>query len=233
MPSVESMATARTRSSPRCCCTSAISVRLVPSGLRDVDREGGVDLGKPVCEDGVDDDALDLDDPAGVRAGRSVLGHGSPVARSSAGLRRRGNARTCHRVYLRAGRRRAGSVERERLVAPDELDLEPVGDEGGKREVRLVPALEVETLRAAGAGRRTRAGAMSCAVASRSTESWWSAFVSFSVSSSYPSRTSSPSSSDAAASIAAAASFMRLRNSSCVFGLGDPGEREVDAVAGA
>jgi hypothetical protein len=30
-PSVESIATARTRSSPRCCCTSAISVRAVPS----------------------------------------------------------------------------------------------------------------------------------------------------------------------------------------------------------
>jgi hypothetical protein len=31
-PSVESIATARTRSSPRCCCTSAISGVVVPSG---------------------------------------------------------------------------------------------------------------------------------------------------------------------------------------------------------
>ena len=34
----------------------------------DLDLEGGVDLGEPVGEDGVDDDALDLDDPARVRA---------------------------------------------------------------------------------------------------------------------------------------------------------------------
>ena len=31
-PSVESIATARTRSSPRCCCTSAINVSVLPSG---------------------------------------------------------------------------------------------------------------------------------------------------------------------------------------------------------
>ena len=34
----------------------------------DLDLERRVDLGKPVGEDGVDDDALDLDDPARVRA---------------------------------------------------------------------------------------------------------------------------------------------------------------------
>ena len=34
----------------------------------DLDLEGGVDLREPVGEDGVDDDALDLDDPARVRA---------------------------------------------------------------------------------------------------------------------------------------------------------------------
>ena len=66
-PSVESIATARTRSSPRCCCTSATSVRRRVA-LADLDLEGGVDLGKLVGEDGVDDDALDLDDPARVRA---------------------------------------------------------------------------------------------------------------------------------------------------------------------
>jgi hypothetical protein len=48
------------------------------SVLRDLDREGRIDLGKLVGEDGVDDDALDLDDPTGVRAVGSVLGHGSP-----------------------------------------------------------------------------------------------------------------------------------------------------------
>ena len=34
----------------------------------DLDLERGIDLGEPVGEDGVDDDALDLDDPARVRA---------------------------------------------------------------------------------------------------------------------------------------------------------------------
>ena len=81
-PSVESMATARTRSSPRCCCTSAISVRAAAVGRRDLDRERVVDLGQRVREDGVDDDALDLDDPARVRAFLSVVGHGSPGRRS-------------------------------------------------------------------------------------------------------------------------------------------------------
>ena len=64
-PSVESMATARTRSSPRCCCTSATSVRA--ASPTDLDLERRVDLGQPIGEDGVDDDALDLDDPARVR----------------------------------------------------------------------------------------------------------------------------------------------------------------------
>ena len=74
-PSVESMATARTRSSPRCCCTSATSV---PLGTRDL--EGGQDLGKVLREDGVDHDALDLDDLAGVPAGL-LVGHCSPRKR--------------------------------------------------------------------------------------------------------------------------------------------------------
>ena len=43
-PSVESIATARTRSSPRCCCTSAISSP--PSGRSMLQR--GVDLGELV-----------------------------------------------------------------------------------------------------------------------------------------------------------------------------------------
>jgi hypothetical protein len=48
--------------------------RLVTFG--DLDRERRVDLRKPLGKDGVDDDALDLDDPA-----RVVLGHESPDAR--------------------------------------------------------------------------------------------------------------------------------------------------------
>ncbi len=66
-PSVESIATARTRSSPRCCWTSAISSRArraVASG--NGDAKGGVDLGQRAGEDGVDDDALDLDHLADV-----------------------------------------------------------------------------------------------------------------------------------------------------------------------
>ena len=65
-PSVESIATARTRSSPRCCCTSATSVP-----LGELDLEGGQDLGKALREDGVDHDALDLDDLAQVATGRA------------------------------------------------------------------------------------------------------------------------------------------------------------------
>ena len=69
MPSVASIATARTRSSPRCCCTSAI--RKLAVRARDAHRR--VDLGKPVREDGVDDDALDLEQLAGLLAvGRHV-----------------------------------------------------------------------------------------------------------------------------------------------------------------
>ena len=62
-PSVVSMATARTRSSPRCCWTSQTSRPSVAA----VDRDRVVDLGQLVGEDGLDDDALDLLDPADVR----------------------------------------------------------------------------------------------------------------------------------------------------------------------
>ena len=67
-PSVESMATARTRSSPRCCCTSQTSdvVAAAPRPCGAGDRDGVVDLGQLVGEDGLDDDALDLLDPADV-----------------------------------------------------------------------------------------------------------------------------------------------------------------------
>ena len=68
-PSVASMAIARTRPSPRCCCTSATS--RPPSGRRDLERV--VDRGQAAREDGVDDDTLDLDDLADVR-GLAVLG---------------------------------------------------------------------------------------------------------------------------------------------------------------
>ena len=75
-PSVVSMATARTRSSPRCCWTSQISqsstaaaVSMSSSaagslGAADLDRV--VDLGQLVGEHGLDHDALDLLDPADV-----------------------------------------------------------------------------------------------------------------------------------------------------------------------
>ena len=46
--------------------------------LGHLDGEGAVDRGQRVGEDGVDDDALDLDDPAGVRGRFSVVGHDSP-----------------------------------------------------------------------------------------------------------------------------------------------------------
>ena len=49
-------------------------------GLRDVDGERAVDLRKPIREDRVHDDALDLDDLAGVLRGISVVGHASPRA---------------------------------------------------------------------------------------------------------------------------------------------------------
>ena len=42
------------------------------------DAESAVDVGQPVREDGVEDDAFDLDDAACVAAVRSLVGHGSP-----------------------------------------------------------------------------------------------------------------------------------------------------------
>ena len=68
---MESIATARTRSSPRCCCTSATSVAVEPSGRCDLDLDGVEDLGQAVGEDRVDHDALDLDDLADVCSTRS------------------------------------------------------------------------------------------------------------------------------------------------------------------
>ena len=73
-PSVESIATARTRSSPRCCCTSATSVP-----CRQLDLERAQDLGKAVGEDRVDDDALDLDDLPDAAAGRARIRHEAPL----------------------------------------------------------------------------------------------------------------------------------------------------------
>ena len=70
-PSVVSIATARTRSSPRCCCTSQTSV--VPVLARGSTVIACVDLGKLVREDGLDDDALDLLDPADVRCCARLL----------------------------------------------------------------------------------------------------------------------------------------------------------------
>ena len=78
MPSVESIATARTVSSPRCCCTSAMrSIAGTPVRALDRDAERVVDLRQLVGEDDVDDDALDLDDLPGVRR-RDGLGHEAP-----------------------------------------------------------------------------------------------------------------------------------------------------------
>ncbi len=52
--------------------------------LGHLDGESAVDRGQPIGEDGVDDDALDLDDPAGVRGRFSVVGHDSPRAKGKA-----------------------------------------------------------------------------------------------------------------------------------------------------
>ena len=82
-PSVVSIATARTRSSPRCCWTSQTSSAssapaLIPGGLLlavrrgALDRDRVVDLGQAVGEDGLDHDALDLLDAPDVAA--AVLG---------------------------------------------------------------------------------------------------------------------------------------------------------------
>ena len=103
-PSVESIATARTRSSPRCCCTSATSVR-DSSPSRDLDLERACRSRGAVGEDGVDDDALDLDDLARVRAVRSVLGHGSPDAKGLGG----GSPRAGRGVYRGAPPRAAAT----------------------------------------------------------------------------------------------------------------------------
>src|SRR3954453_1550507 len=96
-PSVVSMATARTRSSPRCCCTSHTSTPPPPAPdppptpgpggdalllavLLEVDLEGVVDLRQlAVGERGLDDDALYLLDAAGragglLRAVRTLAG---------------------------------------------------------------------------------------------------------------------------------------------------------------
>ena len=84
------MATARTRSSPRCCCTSQTStLSSSPSppadlGRREVDLQRAVDRRQLVGEDGLDHDALDLLDAADV-GGRALP---SPPFGSS-GLRRR------------------------------------------------------------------------------------------------------------------------------------------------
>ena len=71
-PSVVSIATARTRSSPRCCCTSQTrsprrtdALLLLGIASRSTMMRV-VDLGQLVGEDGLDDDALDLLDPADV-----------------------------------------------------------------------------------------------------------------------------------------------------------------------
>ena len=82
-PVVESMATARTRSSPRCCCTSATSVR--DPSLPTISISSAVDLGEPVGEDCVDDDALiSMIRPVFVRSdpfSDMVLLGGSPAPR--------------------------------------------------------------------------------------------------------------------------------------------------------
>ena len=68
-PSVESIATARTRSSPEVLLDLGDQVDAAVSVCaRDLDRERVVDLRQLAGEDGVDDDALDLDDLAHVLA---------------------------------------------------------------------------------------------------------------------------------------------------------------------
>ncbi len=89
--------------------------------VRDLDLERGVDLRELVGEDGVDDDALDLDDPTRVRAVSTVLGHGSPDAKGLGG----GSPRAGSGVYRRASRSSARSShdppqQRDACAAPCE-----------------------------------------------------------------------------------------------------------------
>ena len=114
MPSVESIATARTRSSPRCCWTSAIEVdrrAAVPLGERDPER--AVDRGQAVGEDGVDHDALDLDDPADVLSTVLCVRHASPEDGERMSRRRR-EGRLPARVSLPRRPRRSARHERRR-----------------------------------------------------------------------------------------------------------------------
>src|SRR5439155_15355422 len=52
--------------------------RLVAVGRGNVDPQGRVDLGETLGEDGVDDDALDLDYLADILGGLSVFSHMTP-----------------------------------------------------------------------------------------------------------------------------------------------------------
>ncbi len=82
-PSVVSIATARTRSSPRCCCTSQHQVLLAGrgdvlvllglGGLGTPDHDRVVDLRQPVVEHRLDHDALDLLDPTDVALALGAL----------------------------------------------------------------------------------------------------------------------------------------------------------------
>ena len=77
-PSVASIATARTRSSPRCCCTSSTSVAglvlvLLVAVALEVDLKRVVDLGQLVGERDLDHDPLDLLDGADVPVAVGLL----------------------------------------------------------------------------------------------------------------------------------------------------------------
>ena len=95
------MATARTRSSPRCCCTSATSDAAI--GHRDLERV--VDRRQMAVEHGVEHDALDLDDPPG---GTVLSGH----ARSFI------SSRGAHELYRRRPRCRADPCQQACRIAP-------------------------------------------------------------------------------------------------------------------
>ncbi len=83
-PSVVSIATARTRSSPRCCCTSQTrysswaaamsSSSSARGGLGALDEDRVVDLRQLVVEHRLDHDALDLLDPPDVALALGALG---------------------------------------------------------------------------------------------------------------------------------------------------------------
>ena len=143
------MATARTRSSPRCCWTSATSVR--PSGHRDLERV--VDRRQVAVEHCVEHDALDLDDPPD---GTVLSGHAALLRQLSRGARTVPEASTSRadpcQQSSRIAPRRAGvraalqsqgvgrdgcAHDRERLAVRRVARVPADDDLGGPHDARL------------------------------------------------------------------------------------------------